>query len=63
MLIAGALDVKFCGIARQMAAALPRAELHIVPHAGHTVHLEQPDVFVELVRDFCVRNSIASKYN
>jgi 2-succinyl-6-hydroxy-2,4-cyclohexadiene-1-carboxylate synthase len=55
MLIAGELDTKFCDIARQMAAVLPRAELHIVPHAGHTVHLEQPEIFAGLIRDFCIQ--------
>lgn len=55
MLIAGELDSKFCAIARQMAAALPGAELSIVPRAGHTVHLEQPVLFAELVRNFCLR--------
>lgn len=55
MLIVGELDSKFCDIARQMAAVLPRAELHIVPHAGHTVHLERPETFAGLVRAFCMR--------
>jgi pimeloyl-ACP methyl ester carboxylesterase len=52
LLIAGELDTKFCAIARQMAHLLPRAQLHIVPGAGHTVHLERPEVFDELVGDF-----------
>ena len=54
MLIVGELDSKFCDIARQMTAVLPHAELHIVPHAGHTVHLEQPKTFAGLVREFCL---------
>jgi len=53
LLIAGEQDEKFCAIARQMARLLPRAQLEIVPGAGHTVHLEQPDKFDRLVRDFC----------
>ncbi len=55
MLIAGELDAKFCSIARQMARDLPQATLHIVAGAGHTVHLEQPAVFAQLVRQFCSR--------
>ncbi len=55
LLIAGALDAKFCSIARQMARDLPQATLHIIAGAGHTVHLEQPAVFVQLVRQFCSR--------
>lgn len=52
LLIAGELDTKFCTIARQMAASLPHVQLAIVPNAGHTVHLEQPEIFDRLVRDF-----------
>jgi 2-succinyl-6-hydroxy-2,4-cyclohexadiene-1-carboxylate synthase len=42
-LVVGERDAKFTEIARRMAAALPRAELTIVPGAGHAVHLEAPD--------------------
>ncbi|HEX4202885.1 MAG TPA: 2-succinyl-6-hydroxy-2,4-cyclohexadiene-1-carboxylate synthase [Ktedonobacteraceae bacterium] len=54
LLLAGALDQKFCTIARHMYDVLPRAQLHIVPGAGHTVHLEQPASFTTLVREFCL---------
>jgi len=54
LLIAGALDVKFTKIAQRMAQLLQQAQLHIVPAAGHTVHLEQPQVFTSLVGDFCL---------
>jgi 2-succinyl-6-hydroxy-2,4-cyclohexadiene-1-carboxylate synthase len=54
LLIAGELDTKFCAIARQMAQALPQAQLCIVPNAVHTVHLEQPEVFDTIVKDFCL---------
>lgn len=53
LLIAGELDTKFCGIAHYMAEDLPQSQLHIVPGAGHTVHLEQPAAFAQLVREFC----------
>ncbi len=52
LLIAGAIDTKFTAIARNMATALPHAQLAIVPGAGHTVHLEQPQVFDTLVIEF-----------
>lgn len=48
-LIVGALDPKFMGIAGQMLARLPDARCTVVPQAGHTVHLERPEVFVEAV--------------
>lgn len=53
LLLAGECDGKFCHLASQMAACTSRARLHIVPHAGHTIHLEQPDVFARLVHEFC----------
>lgn len=35
-----------------MAKAVPGAEFHLVPQAGHLVPLEQPVIFNQLVRDF-----------
>lgn len=55
LLIAGALDRKFAGIAGQMQEVMPHAELGIVPDAGHAVHLERPERFAHLVRQFLVR--------
>lgn len=46
-LIAGERDAKFTAIARQMAGAIPQAEVVVVPGAGHAVHLERPDAVVE----------------
>lgn len=42
-LIAGSDDAKFAAIAQQMAAAMPRATVHLIPGAGHAAHLEAPD--------------------
>jgi 2-succinyl-6-hydroxy-2,4-cyclohexadiene-1-carboxylate synthase len=53
LLLAGAHDEKYCRIAREMAASLPRARLEIVPDAGHAIHLEQPAGFTQLVNTFC----------
>lgn len=58
LLIAGELDRKFCALARQMAQALPQAQLCIVPDAGHTIHIEQPEVFDAVVKDFCLSPSV-----
>lgn len=49
-LLAGALDVKFVAIARQMQAAIPRSTLAIMPDAGHTIHLEQPEDWMACFR-------------
>jgi 2-succinyl-6-hydroxy-2,4-cyclohexadiene-1-carboxylate synthase len=58
LLITGELDQKFCMIARQMAQQLPQSQLHIVPGAGHAVHLERPREFDDLVRAFSLRRKI-----
>lgn len=50
--LAGALDAKYVGIARQMAAAGPCVRAAVVPGAGHNVHAEQPRRFLRLIRPF-----------
>ena len=52
LLMAGVHDLKFVEIARRMAAELPLARLELVAGAGHTVHLEQPGAWLDLVTDF-----------
>lgn len=52
LLVAGALDRKFTAIAQAMSQSMPNARLTIVPNAGHTIHLEQPEFFDQLVTQF-----------
>jgi 2-succinyl-6-hydroxy-2,4-cyclohexadiene-1-carboxylate synthase len=52
LLIAGALDAAYVGHGRQMELELPRARLVVVPDAGHTVHLERPELFAAEVSAF-----------
>lgn len=49
LLLAGEQDEKFVAIARQMAEVILQATLRIVPEAGHTIHLKQPEVWLSLV--------------
>src|SRR6266542_1980542 len=50
LLITGARDQKFAGIAERMAKAIgPSATLALVPDAGHAAHLERPDEVAALV--------------
>lgn len=49
-LIAGARDEKFTALARRMSEVLPRAELVVIPDAGHAPHLERPHAFAEALR-------------
>jgi 2-succinyl-6-hydroxy-2,4-cyclohexadiene-1-carboxylate synthase len=48
-LASGALDLKFCALADEMACSLPRAERLQVPDAGHDLLLERPDLITELL--------------
>ena len=48
-LIVGELDAKFVSIAQDMHGQLLNSHLHIVDAAGHTVHLEQPEAFNEIL--------------
>jgi 2-succinyl-6-hydroxy-2,4-cyclohexadiene-1-carboxylate synthase len=41
--LVGERDEKFLALGERMAAGLPAAVLHVVPGAGHAVHLEAPD--------------------
>lgn len=49
LVVAGALDAKFVDLGRRLTDAIPDAELAVVDGAGHTVHLEQPDAFLDVV--------------
>jgi 2-succinyl-6-hydroxy-2,4-cyclohexadiene-1-carboxylate synthase len=49
-LVVGERDEKFRAIAERMGLALRDARLHVVPGAGHAVHLEVPDAIVEILR-------------
>ncbi len=48
-LVVGERDAKFRRVAEQMAAALSGARLHVVPGAGHAVHLEAPGAVAEII--------------
>ena len=50
-LIVGALDHKFVAIAQEMAQAMANVRLDVVAGAGHTVHLERPLMFQQLIND------------
>lgn len=52
LLLAGEEDEKYVGLGREMAAALPDARLRVVRRAGHTVHLERPTRWLQVVRGF-----------
>lgn len=52
LLLAGELDEKYCRIVGETAAFVPGAKLVVVPDAGHAVHFERPDTWLEHVQSF-----------
>ena len=52
LFIAGAEDEKFASIAQEMHCAVMNSRLCIVPKSGHTVHLEQPLLFNQIILGF-----------
>jgi 2-succinyl-6-hydroxy-2,4-cyclohexadiene-1-carboxylate synthase len=56
LLIAGELDAKYRALAGQMQALLPNARATIIAGAGHAVHLERPQAFVQNVLEFLGRS-------
>jgi pimeloyl-ACP methyl ester carboxylesterase len=58
LLIWGQLDARSpLDVARQFEAAIPNAQLVVIPRAGHMSNLEQPDRFNDTVREFCRNHS------
>jgi 2-succinyl-6-hydroxy-2,4-cyclohexadiene-1-carboxylate synthase len=52
LLVTGALDRKFTDEARELASLLPGARTGLIPDAGHAPHVERPEAFLEVVREF-----------
>jgi 2-succinyl-6-hydroxy-2,4-cyclohexadiene-1-carboxylate synthase len=51
LVVAGAKDDKFSAEAQRLTKCIgANATMHLVPGAGHTAHLEQPDDFLAIVR-------------
>ncbi len=52
LLLSGAFDTKYASIQRQMGKLLPNSSHKIIESAGHNLHLEKPEDFVNLLREF-----------
>jgi 2-succinyl-6-hydroxy-2,4-cyclohexadiene-1-carboxylate synthase len=48
-LITGTLDVRYTTIAREMISHLPHARHILIPNAGHSIHLEQPQLLCDAI--------------
>jgi len=52
LLVTGERDTKFTAIAERTAPLCPKAVTAIIPHAGHNVHFERPDVYAHTLEEF-----------
>ena len=52
LVLAGELDPPYVEHGRKLAAAIPDANLHVIPGSGHAIHLEQPDLFLREITGF-----------
>ncbi len=52
LVLAGREDEKYVRLAREMAGAIPGAQVEIIDDAGHTPHVEQPERFRRAVEHF-----------
>ncbi len=59
LVLAGGLDAAGLERARAVAARIPGSRLEVIADAGHTPHLERPDVFLRVTTDF-LRTSFAA---
>jgi pimeloyl-ACP methyl ester carboxylesterase len=62
LLIWGELDGRSpLGVARQFEAAVPGAQLVVIPGAGHVSNLEAPERFNDAVRAFCRAHPLSGR--
>ena len=55
LLVTGAEDGRYTGIAADMQRRMPDAQHVAVPGVGHTVHLEDPSAWLSVVEPFLDR--------
>lgn len=56
LLIVGQKDTKFVTINEKMLRLFSKANMEVIEYAGHTVHIEQPEIFVKVVSNFLKNN-------
>jgi 2-succinyl-6-hydroxy-2,4-cyclohexadiene-1-carboxylate synthase len=54
LLLAGELDAKFVQINRQMQQLCRNSQLEVIPICGHNIHFENPNLFIEKIKNFFV---------
>jgi len=57
--VVGEEDMKVGGVAAAMAARMQRAQVAIIPQAGHAAHVDNPAAFNARVLRFLTEESLA----
>lgn len=52
LIVVGESDLKYCRIAKRVSGLLPACELRLIPDAGHIVHLENRNRFIEALKSW-----------
>lgn len=52
LIVAGERDQKFMALGQRMADIITDAQYAVIPNAGHTVHLENHEAFIRVLREF-----------
>ena len=48
-IVAGEADPRYVALGRRMAELIPGSRLHVIPGAGHALHLEQPEALARVL--------------
>ncbi|KIL45552.1 2-succinyl-6-hydroxy-2,4-cyclohexadiene-1-carboxylate synthase [Jeotgalibacillus campisalis] len=56
ILLTGELDQKFCKIADEMEKWMPNAKKWVIPETGHAIHVEQPEKFGTIIKEFLIND-------
>lgn len=62
LLLSGAFDSKYTSIQNEMGKLLPNSSHKIIESAGHNLHLEKPEVFVNLITEFLIISNDKTDY-
>ncbi|TKD69166.1 2-succinyl-6-hydroxy-2,4-cyclohexadiene-1-carboxylate synthase [Pseudalkalibacillus hwajinpoensis] len=57
LLMTGELDQKFVSIAKRMKKSLPQADFVQINNIGHTIHVEEPQIFDKMVVAFLKKHA------
>lgn len=58
LLMCGSLDRKFCNISEEMDCLLPESTIIEFNQSGHTIHVEEPEKFDTIVKEFLIKQTL-----